>query len=277
MVSPRRTDPVERAHLLDASGFSPPVHRFAPSPPLSDLVQRFWVPVWSLPPGRTTVQRVLQYPVCLLVVADSYATFVGPTTGLSTRELTGSGWAFGTMLQPAAGALLLGGPVSGVTDRTLALEDLTVLAGSGVVLGVRRSLAAAPDDPDRQRAAAGLVEELLSLLLPVDDEGLLANAIVQHVEDDSDVQSVRQITDRFRLSERSLQRLTARRIGVSPKWLIQRRRLHQAAELLRAGDPPDLAQVALQLGYTDQAHFGRDFRTVTGLTPGRFVREPRPH
>jgi AraC-like DNA-binding protein len=78
------------------------------------------------------------------------------------------------------------------------------------------------------------------------------------------------------MNERSLQRLTARRIGLSPKWLVQRRRLHEAAELLRAGDPPDLAQLALQLGYVDQAHFGRDFRTVTGLTPGRFVREPRP-
>jgi AraC-like DNA-binding protein len=70
------------------------------------------------------------------------------------------------------------------------------------------------------------------------------------------------------MNERSLQRLTARRIGLSPKWLVQRRRLHEAAELLRAGDPPDLAQLALQLGYVDQAHFGRDFRTVTGLTPG---------
>ena len=49
------------------------------------------------------MQRVLQYPVCLLVVAHDYALLVGPSTGLSTQELTGSGWALGTMLQPAAG------------------------------------------------------------------------------------------------------------------------------------------------------------------------------
>lgn len=272
----RRTDPVERAHLRDATGFSPPVHRFAPSPALTDLVRRYWVPVWSLPPGTSTVQRVLQYPVCLLVVADSYATFVGPSTGLSTRELSGSGWALGTMLQPAAGALLVGGPVSRVTDRTLPLADLPLFAHSPLVPEVRALLAPAPDDPGRQRDAAERVETVLTELLPVDEEGLLVNAVVEHVEQEPDVQSVRQITERFGLTERTLQRLTARRIGLSPKWLVQRRRLHEAAERLRAGDPPDLSQLALQLGYADQAHFGRDFRTVTGLTPGRFAREPRP-
>src|SRR5689334_20873420 len=103
MADNRRIDPTERAHLLDASGYTPPIHRFAPSPELATLVRRHWMPVWSLPDGRRSVQRVLQYPVCLLVVAHDYALLVGPTNGLSTQELTGSGWALGTMLQPAGG------------------------------------------------------------------------------------------------------------------------------------------------------------------------------
>jgi AraC-like DNA-binding protein len=89
------------------------------------------------------------------------------------------------------------------------------------------------------------------------------------------VQRVSQVCEKFALTERTLQRLTARRIGLSPKWLIQRRRLHEAAERLREAERPDLARVALDLGYADQAHFGRDFRAVTGLTPGEFAAEPR--
>ena len=85
---------------------------------------------------------------------------------------------------------------------------------------------------------------------------------------------VGQICEKFAITERTLQRLTARRIGLSPKWLIQRRRLHEAAERLRDTDRPDLARVAADLGYADQAHFGRDFRAVTGLTPGVFAAEP---
>ena len=67
----------------------------------------------------------------------------------------------------------------------------------------------------------------------------------------------------------------AKRVGLTPKWLVQRRRLHEVAERLTGPEPPDLARVAADLGYSDQAHLTRDFRTVTGLTPGEFVAEPR--
>src|ERR1700712_2011757 len=95
-----------RAHLPDESGYTPPIHRYAPSPALADVVRRYWMPVWSFPAGQTSVQRVLQYPVCLIVVSATYALLVGPSPGLSTTELAGSGWALGTMLQPAAGLAL---------------------------------------------------------------------------------------------------------------------------------------------------------------------------
>ena len=72
-------------------------------------------------------------------------------------------------------------------------------------------------------------------------------------------------------------------IGLSPKWLLQRRRLHDAVEALKAG-AGTLAEVAADLGYADQAHFTHDFRTVTGMTPGEYLkdqpRDPpvrRPH
>ena len=62
------------------------------------------------------------------------------------------------------------------------------------------------------------------------------------------------------------------RIGLSPKWLLQRRRLHDAVEALKAGRGT-LAEVAADLGYADQAHFTHDFRTVTGMTPGEYLRD----
>ena len=272
----RRIDPTERAHLFDASGYSPPIHRFAPTPELAPVVRRYWMPVWSLPDGHVSMQRVLQYPVCLLVVSDSYALLVGPSSGLSTQELTGTGWALGTMLQPSAGLALAGGPVDQLTDTAVPLIHAHGLDGTGLERGIRAAVADEPEDPDRQQAAVSVVEEALAALLPVDEEGLLVNAIVEYVEGDPEVQRVSQVCEKFAITERTLQRLTARRIGLSPKWLIQRRRLHEAAERLRDVDRPDLARVAADLGYADQAHFGRDFRAVTGLTPGEFAAEPRP-
>ena len=270
----RSTDPIEHAHLRDRAGFSPPVHRFAPSPDLEDLVRRFWVPVWSLPPGTSTVQRVLQYPVCLVVVAHDYARLIGVHTGLSTRELTGTGWAVGALLQPAAGFLLLRRPVRELTDGFVDLAAVPGLDGARLTRAVRDAAGPDPADPDRQRAATALLEDALRPLLPVDEEGRLVNAIVAAVEDDPAVRRVGEVCERFGLGERALQRLCARRLGLHPKWLIQRRRLQEAAAALREQDV-DLAGIAADLGYTDQAHLTADFRTVTGLTPGAFAAERR--
>ncbi|MDN5751365.1 MAG: helix-turn-helix domain-containing protein [Pseudonocardia sp.] len=272
---PRSIDPIEHAHLRDAAGFSPPVHRYAPSPALADVVRRYWMPVWSLPPGAVSVQRVLQYPVCLVVVADSYARLVGVSTGLSVKELSGSGWALGALLQPAAGELLLGRPVSQLTDRFVDLAEAPGIDGAGLTERVRAAVGAAPEEPARRRAAVGCLEQALRALSPVDDEGRLVNAVVEYVEGSPEVRRVSQVCAKFDLGERTLQRLLARRLGLHPKWLIQRRRLQEAAARLRAdAGGTDLARVAAELGYADQAHLTRDFRTVTGLTPGDYAAEP---
>lgn len=70
---------------------------------------------------------------------------------------------------------------------------------------------------------------------------------------------------------RSLQRRFRHYVGVGPKWVIRRYRLHEAAEQLKAESPPPLAALAASLGYADQAHFARDFKCVVGQTPGSFT------
>src|SRR3712207_1909236 len=110
-------DRIDRAHLKDPDDRSHTMHRYRPAPDLRDLVQRYWVPVWSVPPGRQAPQRVLQYPVCLLVVSNDYARFYGVVSGTSTTVLTGDGWAVGVMLQPAAGFLVARRSVADFTDR----------------------------------------------------------------------------------------------------------------------------------------------------------------
>ena len=96
------------------------------------------------------------------------------------------------------------------------------------------------------------------------------------MRDNPDVTRVDALAAHVGLSERSLQRLVVERVGMSPKWLIQRRRLHDAVQALKAGDT-SLADMAFRLGYADQAHFTHDFRTVTGMTPGEYLDDqPQP-
>lgn len=75
------------------------------------------------------------------------------------------------------------------------------------------------------------------------------------------------------VAARTLQRLFRRYVGVSPKWVLKRLRIHQAAEQLAASAPPSWTELALDLGYYDHAHFIRDFRLVVGRSPARYAAE----
>ena len=271
-AAPLPVDPIDRAHLTGVSRPSPPIHRYSPSAHLADLVERYWIPVWSL--AEPSTQSTLQHPVCLVVVSDTYARFYGVSRGRSSVTLEGDGWAVGTMLRPAAGRLVLGRSVADVTDTWLDLGDLLADGRSerALVDGIRGAMAADPHDPAAHLAAIGHVESWLATHLPVDAQGLLVNRLVTWLGDHPEVARVEELAREADLSERSLQRLVEQRIGLSPKWLLQRRRLHDAVEALKAGRGT-LAEVAADLGYADQAHFTHDFRAVTGMTPGAYLRD----
>jgi AraC-like DNA-binding protein len=127
-----------------------------------------------------------------------------------------------------------------------------------------------PGSAGAHRACIDAYGDALRRFLPVDAEGELVNRLVSFVESRSDVTRVAQVCEELDLSERALQRLVHRRLGLTPKWLIQRRRLQEAAERLRTR-PTTLGEVSAGLGYADQSHFIRDFSRVTAMTPGEFA------
>jgi AraC-like DNA-binding protein len=94
------------------------------------------------------------------------------------------------------------------------------------------------------------------------------------VRDDASIRKVEDILHRTGTTKRSLQRLFEQYVGASPKWVIQRYRLHEAAERLKAGSVSG-SRLALELGYADQAHFIRDFKAIVGISPGAYARRAR--
>jgi AraC-like DNA-binding protein len=76
------------------------------------------------------------------------------------------------------------------------------------------------------------------------------------------------------MTVRSLQRLFADYVGASPKWVMRRARLHEAAERADSGELVDWAELATDLGYADQAHLTRDFTDTIGVSPTRYAPGP---
>ncbi|MCC3296191.1 helix-turn-helix domain-containing protein [Arthrobacter caoxuetaonis] len=260
-------DEISRGHLNDPEDGSVTIYRRDPSASLRNWLQVFWIPVWSVPESGFREQRVLTHPVCLLSITDSYARLVGPASVAARQVLRGDGWAFGVMFRPGVGRRLLGRDVSAITDGYADLSEIALL--HGLAEKIRNLMQADPRSADAHRAAQDVVEGRVASLGHPDDGAVLAGRVVSMVEDPL-IASVADLCEALDLPERKLQRLCSGFLGVSPRWLIRQRRLHEAGERLRNGG--SLADLATRLGYTDQSHFSRDFRAATGWPPGLFAR-----
>ncbi len=72
------------------------------------------------------------------------------------------------------------------------------------------------------------------------------------------------------MSASSLQRKFAKRVGVSPKALMRITRLNYLWDRIRLDHAMDYQDLVFEGHYFDQAHFIKDFKSITGETPGHF-------
>jgi AraC-like DNA-binding protein len=119
-------------------------------------------------------------------------------------------------------------------------------------------------------AAAG---EFMRRRLPEHDpDAELAGGLVEQIREDSGIKTVADLQERTGRSKRSLQRVFREYVGANPKWVIQRFRLHELVERLNSGNRPDWCQVALELGYFDQAHLINTFKSIVGYPPAQYLK-----
>ncbi|MBF5046152.1 MULTISPECIES: helix-turn-helix transcriptional regulator [Myxococcaceae] len=238
--------------------------RFAPAPALEPYVQHFWTVRWDLRGERPVCAETLPHPCVHLVFERGRAQVAGVQSRRFRRELRGQDRVFGVKFRPAAFQPLLRAPVSSLTDRTVSLRQ--VLGPSSDAL--REVVLAEPD----VRACAALVQDFLAPRLPPLSAPLqLLRDLVERLAADPSLVRVEQVVELSGLSLRALQRGFRAAVGVSPKWVLKRYRLHEAAEQLARTPAPELADLALQLGYFDQSHFIRDFKALVGQPPGAYA------
>jgi AraC-like DNA-binding protein len=206
---------------------------------------------------------VISFPALNLVVENGLVGLAGPTTRADHTDLTGSGWAIGALLRPAAVPAFTADPGS-LRDAYDPFEAPDLYAGIEAAM--------ANDTADGRTAAAERFSAWLAARAgEPGEEALLANRLVELAEDTA-VRRVGTLAEQLAVSERTLQRLARTYIGLSPAALIRRRRLQEAAERIRDDPDADLAALATELGYTDQAHLTNEFGRVLGFTPAGYRR-----
>jgi AraC-like DNA-binding protein len=237
--------------------------RRLPSPDLAFFIGWYWIIHWDLRGQEPYTQETLPYPCLHLVVERDNTRVWGVDRGKFARRLEGEGQVFGIRFRPGAFYPFVKTPVSAFTDRSLPLCE-ALGADAGALEAAMLTL----DDDGMTEVA----ERFLRERLPERDPNVtLINSIVDCIVDDRTILRVDDLVAHFSLSKRTLQRLFSQYVGVTPKWVIQRYRLQEAAQQLAEGVTGDSSALALSLGYYDQAHFIKDFKAVIGSTPAEYA------
>ena len=240
--------------------------RVASPADLADRIEHFWSVHWNLVGLPPQLQETLPHPNVHLVVEPGTSAAWGVHTGRWTRALEGRSSAFGIKFRPGAFRAVLGRPVSSIADGTIASAALF-----GAEAARLDEVLACDDD-----AAARVASDFLRPRLPpADAPALLAGRIVDAAAADLELHSAEELARRFDMTLRALQRLFSEYVGVGPKWVLARYRMHEAVARVQAGQAVSWAALAQDLGYFDQAHFIADFRKLVGKTPGDYARGVR--
>jgi AraC-like DNA-binding protein len=241
------------------------LERRTPAPVLAPYVAWYWSVRWDLRGRPAHRQVTLPHASSHLTVEDGAAWLYGPPRRRFERTLAGEGRVVGVRFTAGGLAALLG---RALTGGRVPASALTGLDGERLATAVTAS--AGLDD------AAAILDRTLATVLP--EEVDPAVGIVEHavriVERDGSVLRVPDLADRLGLTTRTLQRFFAAYVGVSPGWVIRRRRLQEAALRATEGGPVDWGRLAADLGYYDQAHLVRDFTTAIGVPPARYAGTP---
>jgi AraC-like DNA-binding protein len=235
---------------------------FAPSPPLHPLVACRWRR--EVPAEEVKDAALIVPDGCVdLVWRDGKLMVAGLDRTAWRSPLRGGEEIIGIRLRPGIAGAVFGMPASELLDARVPLEDLFGRRASDLAqrLGDARDL------------------ETRYLLL----EGFVASAIADGAPDPLVLAATRrlgfpgsrvdQLADALGLSERQLRRRFHRAVGYGPKTLdrvLRFRRLLSQAQEVADGDQ-DLARLAADLGYADQAHMNRDAVRLTGMPPAQLA------
>lgn len=180
------------------------------------------------------------------------------------EKIEGHGQVFGVKFHPGGFYPFIQSPISKLTEHALSLED--VFGNDGMVY--EGQLKAQTDTESK----IALTEALLLKHLPNDDEYVTQiNQMITHILEDSELTMVEQLCRKNQINKRKLQRLFSQYVGISPKWVIKLYRLQHAAEAMDNGSYPDLLKLSTDLGYYDQSHFIKDFKSIIGKTPEEYT------
>jgi AraC-like DNA-binding protein len=230
----------------------------APSRDLYSLVACRWVR--DVPDDDSSDSTLILPDGCVdLIWRDGELTVAGLDRTARFSPVAPGQRYVGVRLRPGVAGAVLGIPANEVLGEQIGLDQ--VLGGRAVELAERLG------ESEGEEQIFAVLEQVVSS--QVEDVGPdpLVQAAARRLGFPGS--RVDWLADSLGISDRQLRRRFHRAVGYGPKTLdrvLRFRRLVSAAPEVAAGEH-DLARIAADLGYADQAHMTRDCVELSRLTP----------
>lgn len=243
--------------------------RWAPSRRAAPFVEHFWSVQWDLADEEPFTSTVITFPSVHIThewgsdkarhgLALPNNLVHGVVDRVFETTIGGRGAVVGARFHPGGFTARFDRDASTLTGRVAPVDD--GLFGSVVDL-----------DDDVASAALRLDDLIAAHSGELDETYLALRDLVDRISDDDRLHRVEQVMQLSPWSTRTTQRVFRRYVGVPVKWVLCRYRLQQAALEIETNRGVDFADLAVRLGWYDQAHFINDFRTMLGATPGEYA------
>ena len=188
---------------------------------------------------------------------------IGPHDRPVTNEPTGETFAVGIVTTPVGARAALGVEPAAIAGRVVHLAPAWPPATD-----LRRDLLAVADDPETM---LDIVETRLLAGLRPDVPGLdRCERAVALLADDPTL-PIADLAELLGVSHGHLDREFTRIVGLSPRRLARLLRVERLLARIEVDAAVPWADLAADLGWTDQSHLIRDVRRHTGTTPSAWL------
>ncbi|MGA7524946.1 MAG: helix-turn-helix domain-containing protein [Acidobacteriaceae bacterium] len=264
------------------------MHRLhTPGPPLTAFVRCFWygegIPQPHarerlLPNGEAAIIFNLRDDAMRIYDADDPQRYTscglvgiaGPRTNCFAIDTAAEERVIGIQFQAGGIFPFFREPAAEVANQSVALDCLW---GARAALIREQLLAAASPD-----AMFVILERALlaHLARPLELHPAVAFAR-GHICHAPHTTTIAGVTQRIGMSQRRFIEVFRDQIGLAPKAFCRVRRFQRVLEAVHRRQSVDWAQVALDGGYYDQAHFIHDFQDFSGMTPAAYLAKATEH
>lgn len=195
-------------------------------------------------------------------VENSNASLDGISTKSTRLVLTENIKAVGIRFKPAGASIFFKAPLHELKDQRINLCDLNSIHFANLYEQI--------SEQTNLLAKVAIIEKVLHKTRRQDGviSTRLTNAL-QYMKDSQGRLVLNALSQHLNINQRKLERLFKAQLGMTASEYTKTIRAERARTILKTTNR-SLTATAYELGYYDQAHFIKSFKSVVGLTPGQY-------